>query len=54
MKLKKLSDEVVDEVAGKNPLSQKVFQSFDKFRKQASAWHDISERAYLNARGYSG
>lgn len=49
-RLKELSDEVVAEVAKKDPISKKVYESFIKFRQQAVAWHDISERAYLNAR----
>ncbi|MCK4842625.1 MAG: TRAP transporter substrate-binding protein DctP [Methylococcales bacterium] len=49
-RLKKLSDEVVGDVAAKDPMSKKVYQSFTKFREQVVAWHDISERAYLNAR----
>ncbi len=48
--LRKLSDEVVAEVAARDAMSKKVYESFIKFRKQVSAWHDISERAYLNAR----
>lgn len=48
--LKKLSDQVVGDVAAKDPMSKKVYQSFSKFREQVVAWHDISERAYLNAR----
>ena len=50
-KLRDLSDEVVKEVAEKDALSKKVFESFVQFRAQAKQWHDISERAYLNARG---
>jgi TRAP-type mannitol/chloroaromatic compound transport system substrate-binding protein len=49
-KLKELSDEVVSEVATKDAMSNKVFESFRKFRDQAQAWHNISELAYLNAR----
>jgi TRAP-type mannitol/chloroaromatic compound transport system substrate-binding protein len=49
-KLRTLSDEVVAEVAAKDKLSKKVFDSYRTFREQAIAWHDISERAYLNAR----
>jgi TRAP-type mannitol/chloroaromatic compound transport system substrate-binding protein len=45
-----LSDEVVAEVAAKDKLSGKVYTSFKKFRDQVVAWHDVSERAYLNAR----
>ena len=49
-KLKAISDEVVAEAAAKDPLSRKVYESFVSFRDQAKAWHDISERAYMNAR----
>ena len=48
--LHKLSDEVVAEVAAKDKISQKVFDSFTKFRDQVIAWHDVSEKAYLEAR----
>jgi TRAP-type mannitol/chloroaromatic compound transport system substrate-binding protein len=50
-KLKELSDQVVAEVAEKDAMSKKVYESFSKFREQAIAWQDVSERAYLNARG---
>lgn len=49
-KLKQLSDEVVAEVAAKDPMSKKVYDSFVKFRDEAVAWHNVSERAYLNGR----
>jgi TRAP-type mannitol/chloroaromatic compound transport system substrate-binding protein len=49
--LRKLSDEVVAEVGAKDKLSKEVFESYKAFRDQAKAWHDVSERAYLNARG---
>jgi len=49
-KLRALSDEVVVEIAAKDPLSKKVYESYKQFRDQAIAWHNISERAYLNAR----
>lgn len=50
-KLKTLSDQVVAEVADNDPMSKKVYESFKAFRDQAKAWHDISEKAYLDARG---
>ncbi len=50
LRLKELSDEVVQEVANKSDLGKKVFASYSKFRDQAHDWHNISERAYLNAR----
>lgn len=49
-RLRALSDEVVAEVAEKDPMSKKVYESFKSFREQARDWHNISERAYLNAR----
>lgn len=49
-KLKSLSDEVVAEVAEKDPVSKKVYESFKSFRDQAMAWHEISEKSYLIAR----
>lgn len=49
-KLKTLSDEVVAEEAAKDPMAQKVYDSFVKFRDQATAWHAVSEQAYMNAR----
>ncbi|MGB0466024.1 MAG: TRAP transporter substrate-binding protein [Pontibacterium sp.] len=48
--LRGLSDEVVAEEAAKDPMAQKVFESFVKFRDQASKWHAVSEQAYMNAR----
>ncbi len=49
-RLQALSDEVVVEIAGKDALSQRVYESFSTFRKQVVRWHNLSERAYLNAR----
>ena len=50
-KLKIISEEVVGEIAKKDDLSKRVYDSFRAYRDQVIAWHDISERAYLNARG---
>lgn len=50
-RLRELSDEVVQEIANKSELGKNVFDSYQKFRQQAHDWHNISERAYLNARG---
>jgi TRAP-type mannitol/chloroaromatic compound transport system substrate-binding protein len=52
-KLKTISDEVVAEIAGKDALSRKVFESYRAYRDQVIAWHDVSERAYLNSRAGS-
>lgn len=49
-KLRKLSDEVVRELATKDKDSKKVFDSFITFRDQVKAWDDISEVSYMRAR----
>ncbi len=49
-KLRGLSEQVVTEIAAKDKMSKKVFESFKKFRDQAQAWHDISEIAYYKSR----
>lgn len=49
-KLRQLSEEVVLELASKDKRSQKIYNSFDKFRKQVVDWHQISEQAYYNVR----
>ncbi len=49
-KLRHLSDEVVAEVAQKDKMSKKVYESFRKFRDQAMEWHKISEQTYMRAR----
>lgn len=48
--LRELSQQVVAEEAAKDPLTQKVYQSFTDFNKQVLDWHRVSEQAYLNAR----
>ena len=49
-RLRELSEQVVAEIAEKDPLSQRVFDSFQTFRRQVIKWNGISTRAYLNAR----
>ena len=48
--LRQLSDDVVGEIADKDAISRKVYESFTAFRDQVKQWSDISERAFLNAR----
>lgn len=52
--LRVLSEEVVSDIAGQDSHSKKIFQSLHQFRQQATAWHEISEHAYLDARGIEG
>lgn len=49
-RLRTLSAEVVAEIADKDELSRRIFESFETFRRQVIQWSNISERAYLNAR----
>ncbi len=49
-RLRELSEEVVAEIAAKDPASKKVYESYRKFRKKVIDWHSISEKAYLDAR----
>jgi TRAP-type mannitol/chloroaromatic compound transport system substrate-binding protein len=50
-KLRSISETVVAEIAAQDALSAKVYESYQNFRRQVVAWHDISERTYLNVRG---
>jgi TRAP-type mannitol/chloroaromatic compound transport system substrate-binding protein len=49
-RLRELSGQVVAEIAGKDALSAKVYDSYHTFQRQVMSWHDISERAYMNVR----
>ena len=48
--LQKLSDEVVQEVAAKDKMTQKIYASFKAYRDQVKKWTDISLKAYLQQR----
>jgi TRAP-type mannitol/chloroaromatic compound transport system substrate-binding protein len=49
-KLRSISEQVVAEIAAQDALSAQVYESYLNFRQQVVAWHDISERTYLNVR----
>ncbi|EAT13091.1 TRAP transporter substrate-binding protein [Bermanella marisrubri] len=49
-KLKVISDEVLKEVAAKDPLAKKAYESFKTFKDNVQEYHTITEQAYLNAR----
>lgn len=49
-KMGQLSQEVVAEVAAKDPMSAKVYKSFNDFRKQSLNWDMIGEAGYSLAR----
>ncbi len=48
--LKEAADEVLAEVAGDDPLAQRIYASYMEFFAGVEAYHNISERAYLKAR----
>jgi len=48
--LHKLSEQVVSQVGKHDPLANKIYQSFSKFRKDAMQWSNISELGYMKAR----
>ncbi len=48
--LQALSAQVVEEEANKTEMGKKVYASFKAFRDSIAKYHDITERAYINAR----
>ena len=50
IQLREISRQAVAEVAGDSEASRKVHAALAAFRDKVTKWHDISERAYLNAR----
>jgi TRAP-type mannitol/chloroaromatic compound transport system substrate-binding protein len=48
--LKGLSEQVILELAAKDPLSKKIYNSIVQFRKQVNHWSAISDQAFFNAR----
>jgi len=48
-KLRGYSNEVLDEIIAKDPMSKKVYESFSKFQKQYQDWDQISEVALASA-----
>jgi TRAP-type mannitol/chloroaromatic compound transport system substrate-binding protein len=49
--LREASAAVLAELAARDPLSAKVYESFSAFRKGAMRWHEVSEVAFYRARG---
>lgn len=45
-----ISMEMAAELPGDDELAQRIYRSFIEFRDQVTAYHEISERAYINAR----
>jgi len=45
---KKYTKEVLDELTAKDPMSKKVYESYNAFRRQVAAWGETSEKAYYS------
>lgn len=43
------AQDVLNEVAASDPMSKKVYDSFQKFQKEVAAWGNISEKAFYNS-----
>jgi len=50
IKLRDLSDEVLQEVAASDALAKKAYESFKAYKEGVQSYHAISEQAFLNAR----
>jgi len=48
--LKRAAENVLETLAGSDPLARRAYDSMRSFRAQAQAWHSISEEAYFQAR----
>lgn len=46
IRLRALSQEVLDEIAATDELFAKVYRHYQAFHRNVKAWHDISEKAY--------
>jgi len=49
-KLKVISAEVVRGIPQDDELAQRIYESYERYRTQVMNYHEISERAYINAR----
>jgi len=49
--LKKASEEVVSEIAARDPFAQRVLESYRAFQRHTARWHAASELPYYLARG---
>ena len=48
--LQLISAEVLASIPGDDELAQRIYASYSQYRTQVMAYHEISERAYINAR----
>ena len=50
IELRRISDEVVQEIVNRDPAAEKIYASFEAYRKRTAKWTAISEQAMLNVR----
>ncbi len=50
LKLRDLSDDVLADVAKKDPMTKKVYESFKTYKEGVQSYHTLTEQAFLNAR----
>ena len=50
IRLKALSEEVLEELAANDPTMAKIRDAFESFKSSAAQYHEISEYAYYKAR----
>jgi TRAP-type mannitol/chloroaromatic compound transport system substrate-binding protein len=48
--LKVISDEKVQALVGDDPLNQRIFDSYQAYRRSVMDYNELSERAFHNAR----
>ena len=46
--LKTYNDEVIEEFTAQDALARRVFESFNNFRKKATAWSELTEKVFYN------
>ena len=51
---KRLSQEVTEEIIDDDPLSQRIYESYQDYYEGVVQFHEISEKAYINTRELAG
>ncbi|MCP3673332.1 MAG: TRAP transporter substrate-binding protein [Gammaproteobacteria bacterium] len=46
IKLRKISEQVVEDIANNSEIGKRIFKSYNAYKKQVRSWHAISEYAY--------
>ena len=50
IKLRNISAEVMQEFIKGDEMAQKIYESYNSFKKEVTAYHEISEKAYIETR----